>query len=103
MKRKGDLSIQTIVIAALSMIVLLILIFIFKDQIGNLAGGFRNAGDSARGNINGTRCQSLIGNRYCNPSSSTYPTSTYNWDTIPPPPSGWSDCKTGQCVEITPK
>lgn len=121
MSRKADMSIQTVVVAALAMIVLIILIVIFKTQIGNLAGGFTSTGNSAKSGLAGKTCQTLIGGRVCDPTEANYPRTNYTWELVPKPTctpeqkdamdkhpgdnkyvcDDWSDCLKKNCYEIT--
>lgn len=99
MSKKADMSINTIVAAALAIFLLLVLMFVFKNQIGNLAGGFFSAGNSAKAGINGTTCQTLIGGRVCNENIDKY--NDYTKTQIPPSAgTKWSDCPSNICWEL---
>jgi hypothetical protein len=122
MAKKAEMSINAIVAAALALIVLVILLFIFKNQIGNIAGGFTSAGNNAKGGISGTTCKTLLGDRICEnqcddkikavytctiiPKPTCSDEDTKKYDNMKPRPSPypcakWSDCT--DCVEITKK
>lgn len=114
MKKKADLSIQTIVVAVLALTVLIILIIIFKNQTGKAAGGFSLVGDDALGGLSGKKCQTLLGDKVCG-KSTKYPDTEYVYTKLDPPcqtlidpkdvskgcsKTGWSDCS-GDCFEVT--
>ncbi len=64
--KKGDLSIQTIVIAALSLVILIILIMVFRTQISNAVKGYFNIGAQAQDMVGDEdNCASLFDDRFC--------------------------------------
>lgn len=100
MNKKGDISINTIVVAALSITVLIIMIFIFRNQIGNISGGFTTIGSDAKQNINGTKCESILGDKVCGEDKSNYD-NKYDLVLLPKPNGGkWTDCTVQECYEI---
>ncbi len=104
MSRKAEISTETIVVAALAMIVLVVLIIIFKTQISNLAGGFMNTGNSAKAGLNGNQCQTLIGGRVCGGTTAyTQYEAKYQLTPVTPPVgASWSDCGSQACYDIGP-
>ena len=69
MRKKGDISINMIVIAALALIVLVVIVFIFSGQVKKTAGGFAFIGNDAAGGVKGTKCETVLGGRICSTSS----------------------------------
>ena len=100
MGKKADMSIQTIVIAVLALTVLLILIFIFKNQTGKANTGFNYASNDAIGGIQGTKCQTMFSDTKCcdNVYTKTIPHKTNETGEIP-----WSDCVNRQNKECCEK
>ena len=70
MKKKADLSINMVVMAALAIIVLLILIFVFKGQINGASNSFFDISKWAHGSARGEVCKSIASSgRVCASSS----------------------------------
>ena len=60
MKRKAEISMQVLVMAIISLVVLAVVIFIFYDQIKDVASGFSKAREDAQfcetGLLGGQEC-----------------------------------------------
>jgi len=90
-KKAQGLSLQVIIIAALSLVVLVILIIIFRQQIGTGAKRYTDIGQSAEDEVKGEKCISFITARQC---STDAPSEDFGWIDV-----GKKDCKTGSCWE----
>jgi hypothetical protein len=111
MSKKADISVNTIVMAALALMVLIILLFIFRNQISNVAGGFTSVGNNAKAGAEGTNCLSMLGGRACGKAPNGYHTVGIALEkpclvyTDPKDvskgcsKSGWKDCS-AECYEI---
>ena len=93
MKKRGDLSIQVIVIAALSLVVLFILLSVFNTQIRNSVKSYFKLGEQAEEQAKGDRCTSALGNNFCAQGTSCPSESTEVFG-------DFNDCKDGRvCCE----
>jgi len=93
MKKKGvELGIQTVVVAALGLIVLVILIIVIRQQIGAGAQRYTDISKEAEKQII-DRCEGFLSARTCEASCG-------DKTTVPAPSKGWQDCTQGQvCCE----
>lgn len=60
-KKSVDLTMSSIVIAALAVLVLLVLALIFKDILFGTAGGIKDIGEQGISQAKGERCSSIFG------------------------------------------
>ena len=98
MKKKGMLSLQMVVVAALALIVLVVLAFVFRDNITRTAKSFFKIGEDAEAAARGTKCVTFLtaGTHKCAPSCEK------GWHEIYPSGGEWTDCKetNTKCCEI---
>ena len=95
--RKGSLTLETIIVAALALIVLVVLAFIFRTQVGDLVKKYRGVSDDLEEQAKGMKCVTLatMSQRQCESSCSA------EWSEVPLPAEAkeWKDCKTKKCCE----
>jgi len=97
--KKGDLSINTVVIAALAIFVLVVLIIVFNTQIRKGAFEYFNIQDDAASAAKGNKCVTILsaGTHKCVTGSCES-----TWMELSPsdPDAGWKDCgPTRVCCE----
>lgn len=100
MQKKGDISLETIIVAALVLFVLVIVIAIFSGQIKEYAKGFWGIGKEAEWEARGLRCVTIMGTRGC------YENCLTGYEEVPEPADKWKDCNTAKgqkCCEKIPK
>jgi hypothetical protein len=90
-KKAQGLSLQVIIIAAISLVVLIILIIIFRQQISIGSKRYLDIGQSAEDEVKGEKCTSFITARQC---STDAPSEDFEWVDV-----GKKDCKEGSCWE----
>lgn len=95
MKKKGMLSIQVVVMATLALIVLVVLVFVFRENIGRTSSSFFKIGEDAEEGARGVKCVSFMttGTHKCASSCET------GWHEIYSPEGKWTDCKENKCCE----
>lgn len=109
--KKADLSMNTIVIAVLALIVLVVLAFVFRDQISNATKGFTFVGDDAKAGIAGVKCETLLGDKICSSNMNRAGYEKNGAEPLPKPCKkktdgkctggyGWIDCS-GECYLIS--
>lgn len=76
MKKAQGLSLEIIIIAAISLFVLIVLLVIFRVQIFGGAEKYTKIGESAEQDIKGEKCASFIAVRQC---SKDKPSEDYEW------------------------
>lgn len=97
MKRKGEMDTTKVVAGfILILIVLFVLAFIFKDQVGKSLASILNIGENAEQGAKNQRCESIISNRKCNPTYDDF--DDWDWEKIPEPSEGWIEDKC-KCYE----
>ncbi|TKJ17376.1 hypothetical protein CEE44_02475 [Candidatus Woesearchaeota archaeon B3_Woes] len=64
MNKKG-IAMQTLVMAILSLVVLVILIFVFRTQIGNTMEKYTNIADESEKAVKGDTCGALFSDTRC--------------------------------------
>ena len=76
--KKADLSLNTVVMAILALVVMIVLILVFREQIGSAAQRYFNIGDEAEETALGKKCQSFLSpsTRQC---GDTRPDELYEW------------------------
>lgn len=89
MQKKGDISLETIIVAALVLFVLVVVIAIFSSHIKEYAKGFFGIGKEAEWEAKGVRCVTIMGTRGCYQNSC--PT---EYEEVPEPADKWKDCDT---------
>lgn len=96
MKKKGvELSIQTMILIALGVIVLVLLIWIIRGQISKGASQYWNISETATGEAKADKCKAgFFTHRDCGDCGTMESSSDYYWHNI-----GKMDCKTGTCCE----
>ncbi|MBW2979883.1 hypothetical protein KY360_00520 [Candidatus Woesearchaeota archaeon] len=95
MKKKGMLSLQMVVVAVLALIVLVVLSFVFRDNITRTAKEFFRIGEDAGEAARGTKCVTFLtaGTRKCvDPCPE-------DWREVYPVGEKWTDCDK-KCCEI---
>ena len=92
--KKGDLSIQTIIVAILGLLVLIVLAFIFRDQITKAASNYFSIGKDATDSAQGNKCVSILtaGNHKCADKCDG------EWHELNTA-TKWTDCKERKCCE----
>ena len=103
-KRAVSLSMNTIVIAGLALLILVILILVFRGQIGKTTQSYLDIGKQASEEAKVTdKCETLLGNRVCVqsncPPSQVVGKQTVSYYKLAEPQKGWSDCKGKVCCE----
>lgn len=89
-KRAFELSIQTIVVAAIALIVLVVIIVVFGTQISKTAQQYLGISEQAAGEANVTnKCQTMFSSRVCAKDCQT----TSNKTMYVPVPGDWADCR----------
>lgn len=84
---------NTIVIAALALLILVILILVFRSQIGKTSQSYIDIGEQASKEAGGAnKCQSLLSSNACYPG----PNCPSKYVLIPEPAKKWSDCGKGE-------
>lgn len=109
MSKKGiELTMQTIIVAVLMLIVLVVLIMVFRGQIGKSSQRYFAIGNQSEQELQATdKCMTLFGNRRClnecpveeikvPGGESRYVV----WTPVPAGAKGWSDCKATCCERI---
>jgi len=96
-KKRAGLSINMIIVAALGLIVLVIVAFIFRTQVIDYASKYTQTADSAVKSAEGKTCATLFSTRKCSANKPT----PGEWT----PVSGeWTDCgKDKKCWEEVEK
>ena len=84
---------QVIVIATLSLIVLVVLAFVFRENIGRTSSSLFKIGEDAEEGARGVKCVSFMtsGTHKCAPSCET------GWREIYPAGEKWTDCDNKCC------
>ncbi|MBS3135417.1 hypothetical protein J4401_00475 [Candidatus Woesearchaeota archaeon] len=96
--KKGDLSINMIIMIVLGLIVLIILIAVFKEQITKGAEAFLGIGKDAKDGAEGKKCMTFAATRKC-VSSGNPPKCDEGWREYPPGQDKFTDCTRGICCE----
>lgn len=65
MKNKKGMAINTIVMLILALVVLIVVLFIFKDQITKALGGYTRIQEETGETIEGKKCSNILGDRKC--------------------------------------
>ncbi|MCF7861141.1 hypothetical protein K9M79_02760 [Candidatus Woesearchaeota archaeon] len=100
--KKGELSMQFVIIAALLLIVFVVMLMIITGNLSSLSQGFFQLGSGAQDKAQGNNCESWFGERKCASSvSDTVLSDKYNWIEVTQiPDGGWKDCAEGKkCFE----
>lgn len=63
--KKGEISLQMIILAILGLVALIILIFVFKDQIGRVSKTYFGITEQVEAESKGEVCESLFGGKKC--------------------------------------
>lgn len=83
--------------AVLAITVLIIMIFIFRAQVGRISGGFFEIGDDAREGATGKKCETFFGGRICGyRKGSEYKKGEYEFSLVPRIPCSPEDDKKEQ-------
>lgn len=92
--KKGEISLQMIILAILGLVTLIILIFVFKDQIGNVSQKYFGIINQTEAESKGDICETMFGGRRCQ-TSCDEPDSgkPYIYDLG----TGYKDCKGQKC------
>jgi hypothetical protein len=98
MKKKAQLSLQMIIVAALGLIVLVILAIIFKEHISSYAAGYKSTADNAIESAEGERCVSIL---TTNPRKCSDTPPSEEWTEVTLTKDKWSDCEDEKCYEKT--
>jgi len=96
-RKKGNLSIQVVIVAILGFIVLVVLMFVFKDQITKAAGAYFDIGSDATDGAQGKRCVTIVSaaNHKCVDKACEE-----GWQEIHASGEEWKDCdKDKKCCE----
>ncbi len=92
MKKGVELSLQTIVVAALSVIVLIVVILVFGGQVRKAIWGYNDVSNASIQESQGKRCASIfIPDRKC--------VQTGCPDGYAEVDGEWKDCQNGLCCE----
>lgn len=106
MNRRAELAINWLVVAALAILVLFVMGFVFQDQVGRFIEKITNFGDDLDGVRKGEVCASVFTGRICYSSCAdaqafkrtTDPNVQYS--IVLPSSDGWNDCKPNEvCCE----
>ena len=91
--KKAEISLQMIILAILGLVTLVILIFVFKDQIGNVSQKYFGIVNQTEAESKGDICETMFGGRRCQ-TSCDEPGSDkpYIYDLG----TGYKDCKAGE-------
>ena len=100
--KKGDVAINWIIVAALALLALFILAFIFKSQVSSFVGQYQNTGDKITAAQEGTSCDDFFSGRKCFRGKDSCSTAENDWQRVSPPPGNeWKDCPaTGNAAGI---
>lgn len=97
MQKKANISTETIIYAVIALTVLILLLIIFRTQIGKSAGGIGSVSDEANKGLKGENCKTLFGDRICGLNEPN----GYTCNIVPNKPSGgWKDCPGAECCEL---
>ena len=94
MKKRGQIAFNVIVFGAIALIVLVIVILIFRGQIGKGAQGFTDISEQATGTISDERCKALFSDRRCLKEEPE----VGDWIVVP---GDWLDCGKDKTKEFT--
>ena len=95
--KKGSLSLETIVVAALCLLVLVVLAFIFRTQIGDLVKRYTGISNDLEDQAKGNKCVTLttMAERKCDSGCG----GEWSRVSLPSGVKEWSDCKGKDCCE----
>ncbi|MDO8660538.1 MAG: hypothetical protein Q7K43_01490 [Candidatus Woesearchaeota archaeon] len=104
-KRAASLTVETIIVAALGLIALVLLGLLFKSQITKTSQTLFGIGEDAQNEARGTnKCESFLSARKCLNVCESSPTTSdgrsINWrEAIPPPGENWNCVQGKFCCE----
>jgi|ETNmetMinimDraft_11_1059920.scaffolds.fasta_scaffold31809_3 hypothetical protein len=90
MKKRAAISMETVVVAAIVLFVLVVVIAIFGSQIKDFAAGFTSISNTTKGIREGTVCKGFMSNKNCQDTCGE--TDNFYYEEIPAPSGGWGDC-----------
>jgi len=96
--KKSEMSMNVVIMAVLGLVVLIVLILVFNDQIRGAAAKYFNIGQNAGEGAEGKRCVTLISSA----SRKCIATCEEGWTEISPSDKEWKDCKSAKCCEKAP-
>ena len=90
-KNKKAMAMNTIVLFVIALVVLFVVLWIFKDQIGKAVSGYTKISTDIGETAEGIKCETIIGDRSCQ----TGPKCSEGTKQINPPiGKSWVDCTT---------
>ncbi len=97
MVKRGELSFQFVVTAALLLIVFIVILVIVTGQLQGLSGSFFQLGGDASSRAKGDKCLIWFSHRECAGTDGQL-SKEYYWEEIKPYNGTWADCK-DKCFE----
>lgn len=98
--KKGMQAIEIIIFVVIALVVLFVVLWIFKDQIGGTLKIFTNTSTKVGEMVEGVRCGTLLEDRTCETPDSLGKCPDNNRKVSPATGKKWSDCTEQQiCCE----